>query len=582
MYNRGREYIYMLIVLIVFIGIRSLRFNTNYDGYVSMETSDYGIEMIVTENKIIKVTERISVKFLETGHGIYRKIPFKGEIDIDSMGSVIKHKYFMKIKNIDVENESFSTSIKGDELIIKVGKKDHLISGDKNYVLHYEYVLPEDDTGAMDYLFINMLPRWSTPIGGGNIQISMPKDIKGGQIYFQRLDNQRVDDISYSVSGNTINASIVNPIKNGKDIYLGIVLNDGYFTGEKLDNRIIAIGLLLAMSIIFITIVFLIRKYFGQDTYIKRLDMEVEYYPPDNISSLEVAIAFEEKIKYEFLFSIILDWAQEGYIKIVEWSEGNLRLVKVSELHSSKPKYQKFIFKKLFKSNMKRDMGVFTEEFYNYKDEMISILKRDVRRKFTNEFMDETCRTAKRIVDSLTIVSVISFAVMGYFIFPQEVYSDKWFFILIMVVTVGILRYAGINMNKMNFKGNIFSCKLNLFRNFICNASVKDIKEICLRDKDYFYKNLPYVYIFNIEDIWTNVYEELRLEKPHWFFTNVYCEYEKDFTPFRILTDIRLLSKEGEIKAVREMNEKRRRGRYHGGGSGGGFSGGGGSGGGGW
>lgn len=579
---RGKEYIYMVIILIIFTGIKSLRFNNDYDGYVPMETSDYSIDMIVTEDRRIKVTERISVKFLETGHGIYRKIPFKGEIDIDSMGSVIKHKYFMKIKNIDVENESFSTSIKGDELIIKAGKKDHLISGDKNYVLHYEYVLPEDDIGAMDYLFINMIPRWSTPIGGGSIQISMPKDIKDGQIYFQRLNKQRVDDISYSVNGNTINASILNPIKNSKDIYLGIELNDGYFTGEKLDNRIIAIGLLLAMSIIFITIVFLIRKNFGQDTYITGLDMELETYPPDNISSLEVLIAFEEKIKYEFLFSIILHWAQEGYIKIVEWSEGNLRLVKVAELPSAKPKHEKFIFKKLFKNSMKRDMGVFTEEFYNYKDEMISILKRDVRRKFTNEFMDETCRTAKRIVDGLTIVSFISFLIMGYFIFPQEIYSNKSLSVLIMVTTIFILRYVGSNMNKMNFKGNIFSCKLDRFRNFICNASVDDIKEICLRDKDYFYENLPYVYIFNIEDIWTNVYEELRLEKPHWFFTNVYREYEKDFTPFRILTDIRLLSKEGEIKAVREMNEKRRRGRYHGGG--GGFSGGGcsGSGGGGW
>jgi hypothetical protein len=104
------------LLICIFVALPALAENfyiTNYD-----------VKINVDKNKTAHVTEDIDVYFTYSSHGIFRKIPLKGNT----------------VTNIDVTNDMYSLN---DDNIgyktIKIGNPNRTINGAHKYKISYDY-----------------------------------------------------------------------------------------------------------------------------------------------------------------------------------------------------------------------------------------------------------------------------------------------------------------------------------------------------------------------------------------------------------------------------------------------------------
>ena len=87
-------------------------YDTNYI------TKRFDTEVVLQEDNVYRVTERIEVDFLQRSHGIYRYIPYVGSLEYMEDGEVRTRRYRASIENISVEGTSYSTSSEDGNLLL--------------------------------------------------------------------------------------------------------------------------------------------------------------------------------------------------------------------------------------------------------------------------------------------------------------------------------------------------------------------------------------------------------------------------------------------------------------------------------
>jgi uncharacterized membrane protein YgcG len=533
---------------------------------------DYKVDINVQENNVLDVTENISAYFDPNGykHGIERRIPVR----IDMPTEKGRRKFDIIVTDIRVPGQTVKVTRNGDYLYVRVGDPKRYVSGDVNYTIRYKYDIGEDYDTKRDYLYYNIIgTEWDADIEKASFTVTMPKPFDKNQVWgyvgrYGETDNS----VNLSVEGNTVKGTVTRALGPSEGVTLQVELPEGYFTGERTAPPFeiilyVLLGLLIVASVILLLA-------FGID---KKVIPTVEFYAPDHLTSAEVGYIVDGCVDNKDVVSLIIYWADKGYIEIEEQNKGEIYLKKLKDLPDGTRHYESSFFYGLFKGGDRVGVDSLKNTFYTTMEAVKTDLKVSFntpeRRIFTpmSMRMQGLVSFFTALPFALTIfygifkdagdlTSAAILSVVSLFILLPAVYSTigllrNWrstphlkrgaklvWRIIIMALLFGvyyffmdafelgslavvamaatlIIAWTAVFMRKRTDKGGEWFGKILGLKTFIEKAE-KDRIEMMVKDNpSYFYSVLPFAYVLGVTEKWAKNFEEIGLhpEPPAWY-----------------------------------------------------------------
>lgn len=346
LFNLKLRHKMLLGLLFVILIYSSPSFASSYD----LEINNYDVDIIVNTDNSYFISETIEVEFNKMDmHGIFRDIPTK--------------TYYgkpVKIKNIDLPSHNYSSERSGNFLSLKIGDADTYVNPKEIYKVNYLYYIGDDANTEMDEFYFNIVgSQWEIPIHNTTFSVTMPKpfDANNLNITSGSLGSTDNTEVTYSVEANTIRGELNSSLYPGESLTIALPLPEGYYSDVTPDgafinnltsyyNYIFPVLLLLAVFLWF---------SFGRD---EKIYPPVEFYPPKDLTPAEIGYIYDKTIDPYDITSMLVYWADKGYLKIIEEdvetgvifkkNTTNVKLEKLNDLPSNAPQFEKTFFNELF------------------------------------------------------------------------------------------------------------------------------------------------------------------------------------------------------------------------------------------
>ena len=338
----------------------------------------YQVDIDVMENNSYKITEVIDVNFQTERHGIYRTLPRRFD------------EGWVKISNISVPGHETSISKSSDEVEIRIGSADSYVNGKVSYTISYTYDVGADFLNDMDEFNHNIIgDQWDTTIAAVDFRIKMPKSFDAGYVnctsgYYGETNSSNVE---WEVKSKTITGRTLLPLNNYEALTVALPLPEGYWEGavkHKKPGSFLFTILSYPLYVIVIVLGFVLWYKKGRDN---KLFPSVEFDPPEDMNPSEIGYIIDGRVDNKDVTSLILYWADRGFLEIEEETSGkgpfkkkNLHLFKLKELEASAAEYEKKVFNKLFSlgSADKVSTSDLTNKFYS----TVGTAKTDIKKSF--------------------------------------------------------------------------------------------------------------------------------------------------------------------------------------------------------
>ena len=289
-------------------------FNDNYNNLYDYYIESYNVDINVSNDNSYDIKETIVAYFNKEKHGIIRNIPTRNTVTRTD-GSTNTNR--AKITNVNV-NEKYSLSRGANDVKIKIGDADTFLTGRHTYQISYTYNIGNDKLKDADEFYLNLIGnQWDTNINKLTFTITMPKDFDTDKIGFSVGKYGKsgiLDDgyFNYSVKNNVITGTYNKTLPPNNVFTVRITLPEGYFEKQKLKISIFDF-IAICLPIIFLIIAIFEWEKYGKD---EKPVETVEFNPPDNMNSLDVAYAYKGKVNSNDVVSLLIYLANKGYIKI--------------------------------------------------------------------------------------------------------------------------------------------------------------------------------------------------------------------------------------------------------------------------
>ena len=289
-------------------------FNHNYNNLYDYYIESYNVDINVSNNNSYDIKETIVAYFNKEKHGIIRNIPTRNTVTRTD-GSTNTNR--AKITNVNV-NEKYSLSTGADEVKLKIGNAGTVLTGRHTYQISYTYNIGNDKLKDADEFYLNLIGnQWDTNINKLTFTITMPKDFDTDKIGFSVGKYGKsgiLDDgyFNYSVKNNVITGTYNKTLPPNNGFTVRITLPEGYFEKQKLKISIFDF-IAICLPIIFLIIAIFEWEKYGKD---EKIVETIEFNPPDNMNSLDVAYAYKGKVNSKDVVSLLIYLANKGYIKI--------------------------------------------------------------------------------------------------------------------------------------------------------------------------------------------------------------------------------------------------------------------------
>ena len=289
-------------------------FNDNYNNLYDYYIESYNVDINVSNDNSYDIKETIVAYFNKEKHGIIRNIPTRNTVTRTD-GSTNTNR--AKITNVNV-NEKYSLSIGADEVKLKIGDAGTVLTGRHTYQISYTYNIGNDKLKDADEFYLNLIGnQWDTNINKLTFTITMPKDFDTNKIGFSagKYGTSGIPKdgyFNYSVKNNVITGTYNKTLPPNNGFTVRITLPDGYFEKQKLKITIFDF-IAICLPIILGIIAFSQWEKYGKD---EKIVETIEFNPPDNMNSLDVAYAYKGKANSNDVVSLLIYLANKGYIKI--------------------------------------------------------------------------------------------------------------------------------------------------------------------------------------------------------------------------------------------------------------------------
>ena len=599
--------------------------------YEEFYFDEYSIELDVKENGEIHVKETFDTNFTGALHGIYIDIPAAYEMMWED-GSV--KDYYFPITNVKVNsNHDYLIENYTDGVQIRLGSEYYYASTNEVYSIEYVLHTKDLDLDGRQMLFYNLISKnWDTYFNKINFRIHLPKEIDANTIVFdtpEGIIKESNDIFSYSYRGNTITGSYNKQLAGNNAITLWIELPNGYFNFPNMDiYNYIALGI----SIVFTALIALIFIKKGKD---EPLIPVIEFTAPDGLNSAEVGYVIDGVCDNSDVVSLILYWAQKGYLTIEDNEQTNeLIFHKLTNIPDTENVYEKHMFTKLFATSDSVTTDSLKGTFYQTIQATIEKVGQKFSTKDKRIYQSKALQVFTWLVAGfpLAIATAIQLYAQTYAIdFAMIVFGiyatviamltailiycfNRWYssstgskiasitivsIITILIVLISYVIFKSMipvpllivqallcvaimlmsaNMRQRSKYGNELLGRVVGLRDFILTAEKDRLDMLVKENPTIFYDILPYAYAFGITDVWSEHFKDIELEPCTW-----YTYYGTDYNFYRLTRRMNTSMNQFQNAATYIPQTEKSSGGFSGG-SGGGFSGGGfgGSGGGGW
>lgn len=542
------------------------------------DTPSFRTEVTVNSDNSFDITETITVNFHRAKHGIYRYIPTEGTALYEVYGKEVEQSRKMKIDRVRVEGYPYDTYKEEGNCVIRVGDPDKTVSGKHTYKISYRCRAYDDKIDDYDLFYYNVLPSglqggWETSIGYASVTITMPEEFErndlkvfagyyGGNEYRERL--------SVKASGRVIELESTDYLPQGVGVTVQVLLPEGYFQNEMSTDW--AYPLLILLSLLFAAVSVLLWVCFGKD---RPLVQTVEFYPPEGLTSADIGYIIDGSVDRKDIISMILYFAEQGYLTIEEREKGTFVLHKVGDLPEGRNSYEYTLMNGLFSQGdgQNAELSQLKESFFQHYQTAAKQLK-DKYKSREKRIFYKSGNIARFVSVMLMVMSVcmgillssvfvqnMAMAIaaapasvvllvlygIGMFLYDQKDSMTRGKFVagnvvifllsaLTLVVSAGFIAWmtgliAGIitavssavsyicarQMRKRTPYGTAITGKILGFRHFMEACELERLKMLADENPSYFYNVLPYAYVFGLSDVWAKRFESIAIEPPSWY-----------------------------------------------------------------
>lgn len=638
---------FVLFFLVINSGIVEKLFHTSRTEVTpdyNMSTSDYQTNIQVGEDNSYTVEENISVQFLSQRHGIYRYFPDKGTVvSYDDDGEIVRIPYYAKVELIDANDIVDITSENGNR-VFRFGSENKTLT-EKEYSYSFKFT-PQFQQSSYNNIYYNVFPdQWRTSIPeGSRFTIQFPKAFDMDKMRFiygkygETKDASEILDVSYDSSGKMLTGVLKESLDFGEGLTCYAEMGNGYFTETHQLNHIP--WLLLIPALVAAALVLMMFLLYGRD---EPMIPSVQYQPPDGLDSAAVGYIIDGKVQDKDLLSLIIYWADKGYLTIEEKLKDKLTLHMTKKLPDTAPRYQRIMFDELFKiglsvnidelqylfaptiqmasDSLKESFSDPKKQIYTGSSKIARVVSMILTPIPLGWFMIVTSYYSYTSVSRLLVqiivwgalaagMMIFAFAVdqwyakekgkrkfqaaaaLGIGLLSSMAYASSYIvrvtqketFNYIWILAVILIVTAAMIVMTAFMKKRTPICirwmgYLAGLRDFIEIAELDRMKVLAEEHPDMFYHIMPYAYVFGLSDIFARKLKALSIPAPQWYSTRRQFSYF-DFYIFNRC----LMGNMGHIAETLTIPEPPQTsgsgGTFGGGISGGGFSGGGFSGGG--
>ncbi|XCP83688.1 DUF2207 domain-containing protein [Roseburia hominis] len=575
----------IIFVMISNMGIFSSLFGTSdYSTQITedwyMTTDNYATRIEVQEDNSYQVTETIDVDFQNYRHGIYRYIPIKGVIsEVKEDGKAVDIPYYASIDQVG-SSDPLDLSTDNGNRVLRFGEEERELVGKKQYQFEY-HVTPMTSTGY-EKAYYNVFPTgWRNEIpAGSSFTIQFPKEIAEEQLrlYYGAYGEQFAasDIVDLSWDGTKV-TGILNkglPVGCGLTFYADVP--KGYFQDVHTAG---GINLTLILLCVVIAVILLVMFFlFGRD---QQIIPSIQFTAPEGLDSAAVGYIIDGSVSDKDVMSLLIYWADRGYIKIRETRKNTLAFTKLRELPPDTPKYARTFFEGIFGRG---EGHIGTEvKTSDLRYRMVTTLektKQGLHKKYSGLVYTQSSKVARGIAFVLTMIPIFVMVVSlnrftfanglvyllailylaGVLLFMYVV--DFWYSkapsarklfgsasvalylapLVVLLAVYGVQMFSGKMLNLLPalvgvavvsalgavltgfMKKRTGQCVKWLgylagLRDFIVTAELDRMKVIAKDTPELFYHILPFAYVFGLSDILLDKMKELTIPAPIWYET---------------------------------------------------------------
>lgn len=475
----------------------------------------YDVQMEVTEDNTLNITETILAHFNTSKHGIYRKIPLSNNVERADGTSGKTHA---KVRNLKV-SDHYSTSIENGDYVIQIGDEDVTLIGDHEYKISYSYVMGQDIGEGYDELYYNLIGNsWDTYSENVTFSITMPKEFDESKLGFSTgaYGTAGTDEIEYYVNGNTISGRLTERLSQYEALTVRLELPEGYFYFNLAAYYTRLVLMAAVPAVCLCAVVFLWIK-FGRDK--KAVDV-IEFYPPEGMSSLDVAFWKDGAVNSSDVIPLMIELANEGYIKICESA-------KKSPLNIFKGNEFEIEYIKPYNGNDINKRNFFTGLFETGKSR---VRQQDLENRFyvhINSIVSDgnSFANRKKVYNAKSlymrvlgwVISILG-AVFSVLVFMGTIGGTEKYIAFAAGIIISIAAFLfAFFIKQRTEEGYLNLQKINGFKKFLETAEKERLETLVEENPEYYYDILPYAYVLGVSDVWTKKFESIALEPPQWY-----------------------------------------------------------------
>lgn len=568
-FKAGAVWAAVLLTVFFLLPVRAAAQDTGYS------ISAFDVRLAVSADSTMDVTERITADFASPRHGILLRIPVSGTAVSQVDGRTVRTPYHNAVRDVSVTDAAtgsripYSQSRENGNLELKIGDSRRLVTGEKAYAIHYRYLVgPSYQTRGYDELYYNLIGTgWDTGIFRATFAIQMPRTFDFGRLSFTAGAQGSAEEsaVSYRVSGTAVTGQVTRPLAAGEGLTVRLQLPDGYFARAEPSGGTaltVLFGLMAAGSL-------LLFLRFGRD---RRLYVPVEVSPPDDLNPAEAGYIVDGHADTRDVVSLLIYWADRGYLSISCNKKRDFTLHKLREPDSAMKSYEAKMFRRLFHDRDSVTSGKLRNSFYTtvseVQNELAGSFLRADRRLYT--LSGNRAKAACYLLAGLAagilcgravdiyflsavagwvagavcgILTILAAALVGYTVEKGRagsraglVGSVLLYAVLLSAVTMISIRFSGLTpmclaggiaaavagiagsyAKKRTPQGARWLGSLLGLRRFIQMAEKKRLEAMVEEDPAVFYHILPYAFVLGVTEKWAKQFDSIALPPPAWF-----------------------------------------------------------------
>ncbi|MCO6498086.1 MAG: DUF2207 domain-containing protein [Chitinophagaceae bacterium] len=544
---------------------------------------DYDVDVQVTQDASLKITEKISVYFTESRHGIIRYIPYRYKVEdlpegLEKAEAAWEYNgyRYVNIKDVKVRYAKYKVSSTGDNQTIRIGDENRLVTRDQYYEISYTM------EGAVNFfkdyseLYLNVIGNaWATRIEKVHFTIRFPAPLPDSVRWFVATGRRgSTDNNSYTKWNDdhtVLEGMTIAPLKMYEGVTVGVAMPGGMIKKPDYSKRDLG---WLALPFITLFGMFGIWRRWGKDPAVT---VVAQFYPPDGITPSVAGSLIDGTVNRRDLTALVPYWGAKGYIRVEETEKKKLlglikgyeyKFIKLKELDNNAERFERTMFSDMFAEGDEVVLDDLKDSYYRTMEASRKQLKELIdSRKYYTQYSREFAVLIPVFGILFLIIGIVTF--IGHY----PVGAIKWGAILtasLIVVVFGAL------MSKKTEKGTEVYEKLLGFKEFIKTVEKDKLNEFLKEDPNYFDKILPYAIVFNVADEWKDKLKDLDVPPPSWYSSTNYTA--ANFSNLMFLNSLdRSMNSMSQTFYSRPSSSGSSGGSFGGGGfSGGGFGGGGG------